>query len=128
MFSERRPGGVAVGASPELPWILNLDLELRIHRSLALYVPRKSEQWLHRGLILRLARRAADAQRPPKLPGSQRAAAGVGRPPGGRRSAFVLEEAEEQALVIRAFRSDPQAKGDPVVAEFLARWGVGPEG
>lgn len=111
-----------------LPWILNVDLELRIHKSLALYAPRKSEQRIHRGLILRLARRAADAaQRKPPPPGEPPNAGTVGRPSGSRPSAFVLEDAEEQALVLRALRADRQAASDPVVVEFLGRWGLGPE-
>ncbi|HVE84682.1 MAG TPA: hypothetical protein VND93_17620 [Myxococcales bacterium] len=116
----------------ELPWILNVDLELRIHKSLQLYVPRKSEQRTHRSLILRLSRRAAEAQQRPPRPGEPPTAERVGRGPGGpgtRATAFVLGDPIEQALVLRALAGDPLALGDPVVAEFLRRWvGQGPEG
>jgi len=95
-------------AAARLPWILNVDLELRIHKSLQLYEPRRSEQRVHRALILRLARRSADARKPMT-----------------RATAMVLEDREEQALVLRALRADVQAGGDPVVAEFLGHWGGG---
>jgi hypothetical protein len=118
MFSYSHLGGRSLAAAAEMPWILNVDLELRIHRSLQLYAPRKSELRVHRALILRLARRSAEAQ--------QRQ---VGRGPMTRATALVLEDPEEQALVLRALRSDVQAVGDPVVAEFMGRWGgAGPEG
>jgi len=99
-------------ASAHPPWVLNVDLEWRIHKSLQLYEPRRLEQRVHRELILRLARRSADAQRRPR-----------GAGPMTRASALVVEDREEQALVLRALREDVQAGGDPVVAEFLRRWG-----
>jgi hypothetical protein len=112
MFSLLHPGPKS---SPEvaahLPWILNVDLELRVHKSLQLYEPRRYEQRAHRSLILRLARRSAESQRRPG--------------PMTRATAMVLEDPEEQALVLRALREDVQAGGDPVVAEFLRRWGGG---
>lgn len=107
-----------------LPWILNVDLELRIHKSLQLYEPRKSESRAHRSLILRLARRAAEAQQKPRADAPPTAAT-VGRGPLTRATALVLEDPEEQALVLRALRDDVQAGGDPVVADFLRRWGGG---
>jgi len=106
------------GAVP-LPWILNVDLELRIHKSLQLYEPRRSEQRVHRALILRLARRSAEAQQRP------RSNAPFPTGPMRRASAMVVEDGEEQALVLRALRHDVQAGGDPVVAEFLVHWGGG---
>ncbi|HZN95358.1 MAG TPA: hypothetical protein VFB81_21750 [Myxococcales bacterium] len=115
MFSYSHLGGRTLAAAAATPWILNVDLELRIHRSLQQYAPRKSELRIHRALILRLARRSAEAQQK--------------RGPMTRATAMVLEDPEEQALVLRALRSDVQAAGDPVVAEFMGRWGgAGPEG
>ncbi len=111
-------------AAAHLPWILNVDLELRIHKSLQLYGPRRSEERVHRALILRLARRSADAQQRPRSDAPPNAGS-VGRGPMTRANAMVLEDPEEQALVLRALRADVQAGGDPVVAEFLRRWGGG---
>jgi hypothetical protein len=123
MFSYSHLGSRSSPAAAVLPWILNVDLELRIHKSLQLYEPRKSEAPAHRSLILRLARRAAEAQQRPSRADAPPTAATVGRGPMTRATAFVLENPEEQALVLKALQSDRQAGGDPVVAEFLRRWG-----
>ena len=111
-------------AAARLPWLLNVDLELRIHKSLQRYEPRRSEQPVHRALILRLARWSADAQQRARSDGAPTAAS-VGRGPMTRATALALEDPEEQALVLRALRADVQAGGDPVVAEFLRRWAGG---
>lgn len=123
MFSYSHLGGRTLAALAELPWILNVDLELRIHKSLQLYAPRRSELRVHQGLILKLARRSAEAQRRPVRSDAPPTAGGVGRGPGTRATAFVIENPDEQALVLRALRCDVQAAWDPVVVEFLRRWG-----
>lgn len=126
MFSYSHLGSRSFPPASEPPWILNVDLELRIHKSLQLYEPRRSEQRVHRALILRLARRSAEAQqRPARLSDAPPTAGGVGRGPMTRATPLVLEDPEEQALALRALRRDVQAAGDPVVAEFLRRWGGG---